>query len=150
MKTKQILTTIALLTLFSSISMAATPLGTAFTYQGRLTVGTNLANGSFDLRFSPYDAAAGGALVVLRLTNRPVAVSDGIFMVALDFGSNAFTGSARWLEVGVRSSGSAGPYEVLSPRQQIAPTPYALYATVAQVHDENDAWCLAVLHSQPI
>jgi hypothetical protein len=131
MKTKQILTNIALLTLFSSISMAATPLGTAFTYQGRLSDGTNLANGSFDLRFSLYDAASHGALVVPPLTNRPVAVSDGIFMVALDFGANVFNGSARWLELGVRTNGSAAAYDVLSPRQQVTPTPYSLYAANA-------------------
>jgi len=33
----------------------------------------------------------------------------------LDFGAGAFDGSARWLEIGVRASGSGGGFTTLSP-----------------------------------
>ena len=34
-----------------------------------------------------------------------VLVTDGLFMVALDFGLAAFDGEARWLEISVRPGG---------------------------------------------
>ena len=34
--------------------------GTAFTHQGRLNDGSNLANGSYDLRLALFDAAVAG------------------------------------------------------------------------------------------
>ena len=73
--------------------------GTAFTYQGQLTDSSAAANGSYDLQFTLYDAGGGGNVVAGPLTNTAVAVSNGLFLVRLDFGS-AFTGSARWLEIG--------------------------------------------------
>ena len=51
MKTKTIVRLITVLSLLSGIAQAA-PLGTAFTYQGRLAIGTNVANGNYDLKFS--------------------------------------------------------------------------------------------------
>jgi len=39
-----------------------------------------------------------------------------------------FSGDARWLEIGVRTNGSAGAYATLSPRQPLTPSPYALYS----------------------
>jgi hypothetical protein len=56
----------------------------------------------------------------------PVAVSNGVFTVTLDFGAGAFTGANRWLELGVRANGSAAAYSVLSPRQPVTSTPYAI------------------------
>jgi hypothetical protein len=58
-------------------------------------------------------------------------VSNGLFAVTLDFGASAFNGSARWLEIGVRTNGSADPYTVLRPRQPITATPYATFASTA-------------------
>jgi hypothetical protein len=42
--------------------------GTAFTYQGRLGVGSNAANGTYDLKLSLYDAASSGNLIAGPLT----------------------------------------------------------------------------------
>ena len=50
---------IALLVLFAG-SLAASPLGSAFSYQGRLNDGANAANGFYDLQFAVFDASAGG------------------------------------------------------------------------------------------
>jgi len=62
-----------------------------------------------------------------------VDVIDGYFTVSLDFGSDVFNGDARWLEIGVRLGDLEDPnvYTTLSPRQEITPTPYALYAKTA-------------------
>jgi N-acetylneuraminic acid mutarotase len=104
--------------------------GTAFTYQGRLNDGVNPASGIYDLRFTIYDLPGAGAAVAGPLTNAPVAVSNGLFTVALDFGA-VFNGAPRWLEIGVRPGGGAGDFTTLSPRQAISPTPYAMFATTA-------------------
>ncbi|HEY67233.1 MAG TPA: hypothetical protein G4N97_03055, partial [Thermoflexia bacterium] len=99
--------------------------GTAFTYQGRLTDGGSPANGHYDFKFQLYDAASDGNPVGSTVAQEDVAVSEGLFTVQLDFGTDAFTGEARWLEIGVRP-GSGGTYTILSPRQPLTPAPYAL------------------------
>ena len=116
---------------FSALSpqLSASPLGTAFTYQGRLNDGSNLAQGNYDLRFTIYDALVGGTAVAGPLTNAAVSVSSGLFTVALDFG-NVFDSSERWLEIAVRPNGGS-EFTALSPRQEFKPTPYALYAPTA-------------------
>jgi hypothetical protein len=98
----------------------------AFTYQGVLKDVGVPANGSYDLQFSLFDAATAGTLAAGPLTNAPVAVSNGLFTVALDFGATNFSGADRWLEVGVRTNGSLSAYAVLAPRQQLSPAPYAI------------------------
>lgn len=104
--------------------------GTAFTYQGRLTDAGNPANGDYDLKFSLYDDAGAGNRVGDSITNAPVAVSNGLFTVTLDFGPAIFDGSPRWLEIGVATGGSAD-FTVLSPRQALTPTPCAIHADTA-------------------
>jgi Chaperone of endosialidase len=102
--------------------------GTAFTFQGRLIDGTNAANGAYDMRFYLRDALAGGSPVGITNTVAPVAASNGLFTVTLDFGAAAFTGASRWLEIGVRTNGSSGAYATLAPRQALTPAPYAIMA----------------------
>jgi hypothetical protein len=55
-------------------------------------------------------------------------VNDGCFTVELNFGDNVFNGGELWLEISVRRSISGGTFTVISPRQQVTPAPYALYA----------------------
>ena len=102
-----------------------------FRYQGRLLNSGQPANGDFDLRFELADAVTNGNWVGPTLTNAPVTVTNGYFAVTLDFGAGVFDGSARWLEIGVRSNGSAQPYTVLSPRQAVTSVPYAAFAALA-------------------
>ena len=104
----------------------AAPVSTAFTYQGRLTDGGSPANGAYDLRFSLFDAASGGAQVGSTQALNDVTVADGYFTVALDFGASVFKGEARWIVVEVRPGASTGSYTTLSPRTQLASVPYAL------------------------
>jgi hypothetical protein len=127
-----ILLSLALLSTLNPQLSTCLAQGTAFTYQGRLTSGTNAASGIYDLRFTVYDSSSGAGLVAGPLTNSPVAVSNGLFTVTLDFGAGVFTGADRWLEIGVRTNGG-GAFTTLSPRQKLTPTPYALYAPNAGV-----------------
>jgi hypothetical protein len=113
-----------------ALSGAATaqPLGTAFTYQGRLTDAGNPANGSYDFRFTLYDAPTGGTPVGSPVTANGVAVAQGLFASVLDFGPVAFTGQARWVLIEVRPAGG-GPYTPMAPRQELTPAPYALFSS---------------------
>lgn len=111
-------------------NVVAAPMGTAFTYQGRLGAGGQPANGSYDLRFILYNADIGGSQVGTILTNAATAVSSGIFTVTLDFGAGAFNNEARWLEIAVRTN-TGGAFTPLNPRQPFTPAPQALYADQA-------------------
>ena len=121
---------LTMLALQSNPSVADT-LGTAVTYEGRLSVGTNPANGSYDLRFAVFDAAGAGNQVSVALTNAAVSITNGLFAVLLDFGGGVFAGDVRWLEIGVRSNGSGSDFILLSPRQPLTAVPYALHAPSA-------------------
>jgi hypothetical protein len=104
------------------------PMGTAFTYQGRLIDANNAADGLYDFQFKLFDANVAGSQKGSTISISEVDVIDGYFTVLLDFGSDVFTGNACWLEIGVRLGNLKDPntYTTLSPRQEITPTPYAL------------------------
>jgi len=76
-------------------SSSAASFGSAFNYQGRLMEGGAVANGLFDLSFTLFNAATGGVQVASSVQAAPVAVSNGLFAVSLDFGMNSFDGNAR-------------------------------------------------------
>ena len=101
---------------------------TAFTYQGRLTDAGNPASGTYDMQFKLFDTMTVGTGTQQGATviNQTVQVVAGNFIMNLDFGANVFTGAARFLEIGVRPSGSANPYTILAPRQPITASPYAI------------------------
>jgi hypothetical protein len=127
MKIKHITFALVLFVLGGTLVTAA-PLGTAFTYQGRLYDRTTAVNGNYDLRFTLYDALAGGNIVAGPVTITPVAVANGLFTTSLDFGAGVFNGDARWLEIGARTTGSEMGYSTFVPRQPVTPAPYALGA----------------------
>ncbi|MBI5385435.1 MAG: hypothetical protein HZA90_12220 [Verrucomicrobia bacterium] len=109
-----------------NVDLCAAPLGTAFTYQGRLADAGSPADGIFDLRFAVCDSASGGSPLAVT-TNSAVAVANGLFTATLDFGSGLFTGDARWLEIAVRTNGGTA-FVTVEPRQPLTPAPHALYA----------------------
>jgi len=111
-------------------ALAQTPLGTAFTYQGRLQDGGTPANAPYDVRLVLYDAAVGGSQVGPIVSLEDVPVAQGLFTVVPDFGP-VFTGSRRFLEVGVRPGASTGAYAILSPRQELTPGPNVLFSATA-------------------
>jgi N-acetylneuraminic acid mutarotase len=105
----------------------AAPVGTAFTYQGRLSTGGNPANGVYDLTFALFDASIDGNGLGGSLTNSATVISNGLFAATLDFGSNVFNGAGLWLQIGVRTN-SGGSFTLLNPRQMLTPAPYAITA----------------------
>jgi hypothetical protein len=110
-------------------TLAAYAQGTAFTYQGRLNQNGSPANGVFDFKF----ALASGPVIPpdsrTFTTNSAVAVSNGLFVVMLDFG--AMSGQPYWLDLAVKPASDPNPFVALNPRQQLTPTPYANFALQA-------------------
>ena len=106
---------------------------TSFSYQGRFTDGGTAANGTYDMQFKLFDTSSVGAgnQIGSTITNGAVNVNNGVFTVQLDLGATAFPGADRSVEIGVRPAGSGDPYTVLSPRQQLTTTPYAIRALSA-------------------
>ena len=122
----------------AAAAFGAAPADTAFTYQGRLKLGGTPVNEAVDLKFTLYDAASDGGIVGTTQVfdgrggnSRSIDVVNGLFTVQLDFGTDAFSGEARWLQVEVRSPHDptdTEPYITLSPRQSITMVPYAIHA----------------------
>jgi hypothetical protein len=120
----------AVLLLFATLGLrpsTALAQGTAFTYQGRLNNGTNPANGTYSFEFSLFTAPSGGSQIGGTVTTSAIGVTNGLFTVAIDFGSGAFTGATNWLQIGVETNGGSS-FTPLTPRQQLTPTPYAIFA----------------------
>jgi hypothetical protein len=104
----------------------AVPMGTAWTYQGRLMDANYPGDGLYDFQFDLYDANVGGSHQGPTIDINDLDVIDGYFTVLLDFGSDVFNGDARWLEIGVRPGDSENLVTTLGPRQEVTPTPYSL------------------------
>jgi hypothetical protein len=117
-------TSVTLATTYPNLSVLAQ--GTAFTYQGRLTDSGTAYTGTAEFQPTLWTAPSGGGVVA---SNSPttviVNVTNGLFVLPLDFGSS-FPGTARWLQLEVRTA--IGPFSTLNPRQPITPTPYAITA----------------------
>jgi len=144
MKSAKMLTilvlTLGLMACAAGVSKAA-PVGTAFTYQGRLMDANHPADGLYDIAFVLFDAPE-GPNEIYATGVEDLDVIDGYFTVELDFGSRVFEGNRRWLEAAVRPYDSNDPraYISLSPRIELTPAPYALYAKTAG--GDND-WMLS-------
>ena len=108
---------------------------TTFTYQGHLTDAGTPANGAHDFEFKLYDAT--GSQVGDTLTRDDVQVTNGVFVVHLDFGVSPFaSAAASTLEVSVRPGASTGAFTALAPRQPITSSPYAIKSlSAAQLGD---------------
>ena len=118
----------AALLMFTADVFPASDQGTtAFTYQGQLLNNGTSVNGTNVMVFTLYSAATGNTAIATPITNS-VPVSNGLFMVNLNFGGAAFNGNACWLGIAVSNDTTNID---LSPRMQILPTPYATYAASA-------------------
>jgi hypothetical protein len=114
---------------FSS-SLLAVPLGTAFTYQGKIAQNGTDVSEICDFRFGVWDAQAGGAQVATAINALNVQVTEGTFTVELDYGAGIFDGDARWLEISVACPAGGG-LTLLAPRQKLTPSPNAHFAAQA-------------------
>ncbi len=122
--------TLLLLAALSGAVASARAQGTAFTYQGRLNLNGTPANGSYDVRFIPFNASDGGSQTGVIVTNRATPVVDGIFTTTLDLQDLSFFGTNHWIEIAVRTNGTGG-FVTLSPRQPITPVPQAMVSSTA-------------------
>lgn len=90
-------------------------------YQGYLTdpaTGDPLT-GSYNMTFRLWDVVSGGTQVGADIVKSNVAVADGLFNVTLDIPDETFDGQGRWIQIEVGG-------ELLNPRREILPVPYAL------------------------
>jgi photosystem II stability/assembly factor-like uncharacterized protein len=127
MRSKNMLLTVVLsLIVSSTVVCKAEPVGTTWTYQGRLMDDNNPGEGVYDFQFKLFDGPYTGTQQGSTVDVNDLDVIDGYFTVELDFGSDVFDSDAYWLEIGVRPGGTAEPFTTLSPRQEITPTPYAM------------------------
>ena len=121
----------ALTMVVTAAASAQTPLGPAFTFQGQLNANGNVVNTPHDFQFRLFDAPGGGIQIGNPDEHPAVGLADGVFSIQLndggEFGPVAFTGDARWLEIWVKASGDP-TYTLLTPRQPLTATPYALFA----------------------
>ena len=128
---------VAMVLAFASVwaGPQAEPVGTAFTYQGQLKLAGTPVTDDCDMEFRLY-ADAGGTSQVGSLVSLPVSVTEGFFTAQLDFGSDAFTGSARWLGIKVQCPGD--PSMVDLAFQPLAASPYALALPGLYTQQQSD------------
>ena len=100
--------------------------GAAFTYQGQLKLNGTPVTDTCDMEFRLYADAAGTVPVGSSIVSMPVSVADGLFAAELDFGSDAFNGDARWLEIRVQCTEDTSMINL--GLQPLTPAPYALSA----------------------
>jgi hypothetical protein len=117
-------------------AFCATAQTNLFTYQGRLLSNGAAADGLFDVRFALFDAETSITAIAGPVTNPSVIVSNGLFTTPVDFGTNVYDGTAYWLELAVRPSGTPDLFVTLAPRQALTPVPYALHARKAKLADK--------------
>ena len=126
---------------FVFIVLAAFPFAvsaqtTAFSYQGHLNNAGSPANGNYEMEFKLFDSVKAGVQVGVTVTDPNVAVINGSFAAVLDFGAAPFDpGPARWLEISARPALSPNPFTIMSPRQEVRSTPYAIQARNAATAD---------------
>ena len=102
---------------------------TSFTFQGSVKAAGTPLTGTADMRFSLWTAETGGSQVGSTLESLETTVTEGQVKVELDFGAMPFTANQdRWMQIEVRSPAGEGAYEVLTPRQKMTATPFALFA----------------------
>lgn len=126
MKTRIGLLTLVFLCSFIRLNSAFAQ-GTAFTYQGQLLTTNGPAHGLYDLTFALYNAGSGGSQFGSTVQTNGVLVTNGLFVVTVDFGGGLFNGTPYWLQIGVRTNGAA-LFTALTGRQELTPAPYAIYA----------------------
>lgn len=122
---------------------------TSFSYQGKLTDGGTPANGAYDLQFALWDSPNGGTQIGSNQTLASIAVSNGVFTVGLDFGATSFPGADRFLEIGARPAG-VGAFSVLTPRQQVTSSPYAVRSANAASANALSSACVGCITSAQI
>jgi hypothetical protein len=147
----------AALAAMPALAAHAQPLTSAFTYQGRLDSAGSPATGTYDLRFSLFDAGIGGTQLGPTLCVDNLNVANGTFTTHLDFGAQ-FAGQQRFLEISVRQDtgldcANGANFTTLTSRQALTAAPNAAFAlnadSAATAATATNATNAALLNSQP-
>lgn len=118
------------------LAATAYPQTSAFSYQGQLNNAGTPANGNFEMEFRLFDAVTDGNQIGEVVAVGSLPAINGHYSTTLDFGADSFDDvSPRFLEISVRPAGNQGPFVVLSPRQPVRSTPFAIQARKAAVAD---------------
>jgi hypothetical protein len=132
------------LTLLISLSLSAQA-DTTITYQGQLQQEGEAFTGNPRMEFRLFDSRSDDNQIGPTISKSEVPVKDGLFQVALDFGSGAFDGTPRFIEIVIHPDpGVDGPGVVLTPRQHVSATPVAVHAisggedTLAELSCDGD------------
>jgi hypothetical protein len=125
-----------------ALAIPQASLGSGFTYQGYLRNNAGIPlTSTCNFNFNLYDAETNGTQFGTASVVNGVSVSSGYFTTLVnssgEFGTSAFTGEARWLEITVQCTGDPGP-STLSPRQALTLAPYASFAPTAGNSDMVD------------
>lgn len=116
--------------LFATAAIAQTPLGSGFTYHGVYQENGSPVTGTLYFRFSLWDADEGGNRIGETQFLQDIQVENGVFTVILnrndEFGTDAFNGEKRWLQIEVCPDGAFDAPLPLIPRQELTGIPYAL------------------------
>lgn len=112
----------------ATIAHAQAPTTRAFAYQCQVKKAGAPLTGTADFIFSLYDSLTGGTQIGTDQFALGTNLVNGLATAELDFGTAAFNGDGRWIQVQVRSPAGGGAYTLLSPRHPILPAPYALFA----------------------
>jgi len=121
-----VLVVVGIATLASTDAVVAA-VGTAFTYQGQLKDNGTPFDGPARAVFSLWDSDRDGREVASAVSLE-LDIVNGLFDALLDFGVEPFSGEPRWLQISMDIGG--GPI-ILSPRQELTPTPYSMTALTA-------------------
>lgn len=95
-----------------------------FSPTAQMRLNNQVVNGNCDATFNLYNASSGGTLMGGPL-NQVIAVSNGRFTTALDFGASKMDGEERWVEMAVRCPPGSGSYTTITPRRYLTAVPYA-------------------------
>ena len=120
----------SLLLTFNHLLSTAFAQGTAFTYQGQLQNTNGPVHGTYNFNFSLFNTNINGTAIAGPVTVNGVVITNGLFTVAIDFSASVWNGQTNWLQIAVETNG-ASSFTNLSPRQQLTPTPYAIFANTA-------------------
>jgi len=94
-------------------------------YQGRLMDNGVDADGTYNFRFSLWNAVTTGDFIADDFVTLPV--TNGYFNAELEFAEH-MTETDLWIEIETRPAGSGLEYETLTPRQPLNSTPRAAFA----------------------
>lgn len=127
---------------FSLLTIArqssAQPSDTEFLFTGRLVLSGVPQTGTFDFRFTLFNALTAGQQIGSQIIVSNVPVSNGDFSLTLDFGSDTLSDAPRFFQPAQRKSGTASFANITGGRVLLT-SRFSLAAGAALGLDANGA-----------